>query len=157
MTSIRQIILPVFIALSFLGGCSSEKNNSGASGGEVVSADIIGFWTVDYISGTSHPMVGGVMEFTEDGRMVIYDPSGKKEEGKTVMFWHLLRMESGQDLIAQDSTFSTSSDFNPVLEEFEMPMALVLDGDKMTWNLLTRDSLRRASPSETAAYKFTRK
>ena len=84
-------------------------------------------------------------------------PSGEKEDGKAPDFWHLLTMESGDVIIAIDSSFSTSSDFSPVLEEFEMPMAVVIDGDTMTWNLLTRAKLERASPSDQAAYKFTKK
>ena len=82
-------------------------------------------------------MVGAVIEFSEDGRMITHMPSGEKEDGKAPDFWHLLTMESGDVIIAIDSSFSTSSDFSPVLEEFEMPMAVVIDGDTMTWNLLT--------------------
>ncbi len=123
----------------------------------MTSFDIIGSWKVDYVSGTSHPMVGGVIELAEDGRMITSMPSGEKEDGKTPTFWHLLQMESGEVIIAIDSTFSTSSDFNPVLEQFEMPMSVAIDGDKMTWNLLMRDEMKRASPSDKAAYKFTKK
>ena len=97
------------------------------------------------------------MELAEDGQMISYMPSKEKESGKSPAFWHLLQMESGDVVIAVDSTFSTSSDFSPVLENFEMPMAVVIEGDKMTWNLLTRDEVSRASPSDKAAYKFTKK
>lgn len=124
---------------------------------KVTASDVIGSWQVDYVSGTSHPMVGGVIELAEDGRMITRMPSGENEEGKTPTFWHLLQMESGDVIIAMDSTFSTSSDFSPVLEQFEMPMAVVIEGDKMTWNLLTREKMERASPSDKAAYKFTKK
>jgi hypothetical protein len=101
-------------------------------------------------------MVGGVIELSEDGRMITHMPSGEEEDGKTPTFWHLLTMESGDVIIALDSTFSTSSDFSPVLDQFEMPMAVVIDGATMTWNLLTREKMERASPSDQAAYKFTK-
>lgn len=138
-------------------GCDSKKTEPIVSRPRVTSSDITGSWKVDYVSGTSHPMVGGVIELAEDGRMISHMPSGEKEDGKTPTFWHLLQMESGDVIIALDSTFSISSEFNPVLEGFKMPMAVVIEGDKMTWNLLTREEMKRASPSDKAAYRFTRK
>jgi hypothetical protein len=154
MKHLRPLLV---IACSTLVGCDSKEADPLAPRPKVTSSDITGSWKVDYVSGTSHPMVGGVIELAEDGRMISHMPSGEKEEGKTATFWHLLEMESGDVIIALDSTFSVSSDFNPVLEQFEMPMAVVVEGDKMTWNLLTREEMKRASPSDKAAYKFTRK
>lgn len=148
-----------------LCGCKSQKADTTVPPTEVPAlpapkvtvADIIGSWRIDYVSGTSHPTVGGVIELSEDGRMIALMPSGDEEEAKTPTFWHLLTMESGDVIIAIDSTFSISSDFSPVLDQLEMPMAVVIDGDTMSWNLLTREKVERASPSDKAAYKFTRK
>jgi hypothetical protein len=102
-------------------------------------------------------MVGGVIELTDDGRMITYDASGAKVGDEASMFWHLLEMESGQVIIAMDSALSGSGESSPVLEKLEMPMVVVLDGDKMTWNLLTREGRGRAAPSDKAAYKFSKK
>ena len=149
---------PLFLIVCLtLISCDSKKVEPNVSTPKITSSDITGSWKVDYVSGTSHPMVGGVIELAEDGRMITHMPSGEKEDGKTPTFWHLLQMESGDVIIALDYTFSTSSDFNPVLDEFAMPMAVVIEGDKMNWNLLTREEMGRASPSDKAAYKFTRK
>ncbi len=56
----------------------------------------------------------------------------RRERGRqdSYFFWHILQMESGDVIIALDSTFSTSSDFSPVLDKFAMPMAVVIEGDK---------------------------
>ena len=154
MKLVRSLCL---IACWIFVGCKSQKVEPSVSTPKVTSSDITGSWQVDYVSGTSHPMVGGVIELAEDGRMITYMPSGEKEDSKTPAFWHLLQMESGDVIIAVDSTFSTSSEFSPVLDQFEMPMAVVVAGDKMSWNLLTREEIGRVSPSDEAAYKFTRK
>jgi hypothetical protein len=125
----------LFAIFSFaLIGCEEKPT-------QITSADLIDSWRIDSISRTTHPMVGGTIELAADGQMISYKPSGEKEEGKATVFWHLLRMESGEVVIATDSTFSVSEDFAPVLDKFANPMSVVIEGDQMTWNLLTRNKM----------------
>ena len=163
MKNIRFLCSLIFIASVLASGCDSKKADSAkpdtAMHDEpiVTSSDLVGSWKVDFVSGTSHPMVGGVLELTDDGRMISYDASGVKQNGESSNFWHFLRMESGQAIIAMDTFSQGAQGDSSALAQLEMPVAVILDGDKMTWNILTREEGRRATPSDKVAYKFTRK
>lgn len=151
----RASMLCMGIAIS---GCESKRVAPiEEKAGSVESSDIVGSWILSDMGGAKHPMVGGTMEFSGNGEMISYHPSGKKEEGKPATFWHLLHLESGEAIIATDTRFSQSGDLNPALERLEMPMAVVLEGDTMKWNILEREPGQRAKPSEKTAYRFTRK
>ena len=146
------LLLGLSIAIS---GCESKpvapiEEKAGA----VKSSDIVGSWVLTEMGGAKHSMVGGIMEFSSNGEMISYLPSGKKEEGKSATFWHLLHLESGEAIIATDVRFG---DWSPALEQLEVPMAVVLEGDTMKWNLLEREPGHRAKPSGKTAYRFTRK
>jgi hypothetical protein len=97
------------------------------------------------------------MEFSSNGEMISYLPSGKKEGRESSTFWHLFHLESGEAIIATDTRISPTGDLDPALERLEMPMAVVLEGDTMKWNVLERESDQRAKPSGKTAYRFTRK
>ena len=134
-------------------GCKSKQANAVENeAGEVKSSDIVGSWKLTDMGGVKHPMVGGTIELSSSGEIISYLASGKKGGGGE-SFWYLLRLESGETIIATDTRFG---EWDPITDELELPMAVVLEGDTMKWNLLEREPGHRAKPSEKTAYRFTR-
>lgn len=136
-----------------LYGCESKQiAPAPEDSGALKSSDIVGSWKLIDMGGVKHPMVGGTIELSSNGKIVDYLPSGKIGGGSD-NFWHLLHLKTGEAIIATDTRFG---DWSPALERLDMPMAVVLEGDIMKWNVLEREPGHRAKPSEKTAYRFTR-
>lgn len=119
----------------------------------IKSSDVVGSWQLTKMSDMKHPMVGGIIELSTNGEMTSYLPSGEKDGAGASTFWHLLQLESGETIIATDVRFG---DWRPELQKLEQPMAVVLEGDTMKWNLLEREPGQQAKPSGKTVYQFTR-
>lgn len=144
-------VLGLCLAIS---GCESETVAPAEKDpGAIESSDIVGAWRLTEMGDMKHPMAGGIVELSSSGEMTSHLPSGEKEEAGSATFWLLLHLESGEAIIATDVRFG---DWRPELQKLELPMAVVLEGDTMKWNLLEREPGQRAKPSAKTVYQFTR-